>query len=121
MVRRASTSKKLIATIEDDDARKRIQKRVEKARARSVLEHEFPELVTVEGAAPTIKENPPLIYHPREQGRDAFSATVHEGFAAYRETLPEHRRVLLDRYKLMDIAIKVVGIGSVGTAVRRHA
>jgi uncharacterized protein (DUF2252 family) len=29
--------------------------------------------------------------------------------------LSEHRRVLLDRYQLMDIAIKVVGVGSVGT------
>ena len=29
--------------------------------------------------------------------------------------LPEHRRLLLDRYELVDIAIKVVGVGSVGT------
>jgi uncharacterized protein (DUF2252 family) len=40
---------------------------------------------------------------------------VRRTFAKYRETLPEHRRVLLDRYKLMDVAIKVVGVGSVGT------
>ena len=42
-------------------------------------------------------------------------ANVQKAFADYRETLPEHRRPLLDRFKLMDIAIKVVGIGSVGT------
>jgi Uncharacterized protein conserved in bacteria (DUF2252)/Metallo-beta-lactamase superfamily len=35
--------------------------------------------------------------------------------AKYRETLAEDRRVLLDRYRLVDAAIKVVGIGSVGT------
>src|SRR5262249_43080128 len=35
--------------------------------------------------------------------------------ANYRETLAEDRRVLLDRYRLIDAAIKVVGIGSVGT------
>jgi len=29
--------------------------------------------------------------------------------------LAEDRRVLLDRYRLVDAAIKVVGIGSVGT------
>ena len=34
----------------------------------------------------------------------------------YRVSLPEHIRVLFDRYRLCDIAIKVVGIGSVGTA-----
>jgi uncharacterized protein (DUF2252 family) len=34
--------------------------------------------------------------------------------AQYRETLSEDRRTLLDRYRPMDAAIKVVGIGSVG-------
>ena len=33
---------------------------------------------------------------------------------AYRETLQENRRVLLDRYRLTDFALKVVGVGSVG-------
>ena len=33
----------------------------------------------------------------------------------YRETLAEDRRVLFDRYRLVDAAVKVVGIGSVGT------
>ena len=36
-------------------------------------------------------------------------------FAGYRESLQEDRRVLLDRFELKDIAIKVVGVGSVGT------
>ena len=36
--------------------------------------------------------------------------------AAYRETLQEDRRVLLDRYRLVDFALKVVGVGSVGLA-----
>ncbi len=34
---------------------------------------------------------------------------------SYRETMQEDRRLLLDRFKLMDLAIKVVGVGSVGT------
>ena len=33
----------------------------------------------------------------------------------YRETLAEDRRALFDRYRLVDAAVKVVGIGSVGT------
>ena len=40
---------------------------------------------------------------------------IREALAKYRETLAEDRRVLLDRYRLVDAAIKVVGIGSVGT------
>ena len=40
---------------------------------------------------------------------------VHEALADYRESLSDERRVLLDRYRLEDCALKVVGIGSVGT------
>jgi uncharacterized protein (DUF2252 family) len=36
-------------------------------------------------------------------------------FQRYRETLPEERRILLDRYRIVDVARKVVGVGSVGT------
>jgi uncharacterized protein (DUF2252 family) len=36
-------------------------------------------------------------------------------FRRYRETLPEERRILLDRYHIVDVARKVVGVGSVGT------
>jgi uncharacterized protein (DUF2252 family) len=34
---------------------------------------------------------------------------------SYRDSLPDDRRVLFDRYHLQDFALKVVGIGSVGT------
>ena len=34
--------------------------------------------------------------------------------AGYRDTIAEDRRVLLDRYELVDAARKVVGVGSVG-------
>jgi len=106
---------RMIPTLEDKESRKRIKARLAKARERSVLEHDFPELVHTAGLAPTIKENPPLIYHSREQGQDEHLATVQKAFADYRETLPEHRRLLLDRFKFMDFAMKVVGVGSVGT------
>ena len=106
---------KLLPTIEDQEARRRAQKRLATARERSVLEHDFPALVTTAGVAPSVKENPPLIYHWREQGHEELMAQVHKAFADYRDSLPEHRRPLLDRFKLIDIAIKVVGVGSVGT------
>jgi uncharacterized protein (DUF2252 family) len=106
---------KVIPTIQDKETQKRARKRLAKARERSVLEHDFPQLVTTAGMAPTIKENPPLIYHWREHGHEEVAAVVQKAFAAYRETLPEHRRLLLDRFKMMDFALKVVGVGSVGT------
>ena len=108
-------AEKLIPTIRDEEARKRAQQRMAKAREHSTLEHEFPELVTTAGFAPVIRENPPLIFHQRERGYEEFNANVQRAFASYRETLQEDRRLLLDRFKLMDLAIKVVGVGSVGT------
>jgi len=105
----------LLASIKDKETRKRGLKRLEKARQRSILEHDFPDLVTTADGIATIKDNRPLIYHPRGQGHAEFDSDLQKAFASYRESLPEHRRLLLDRFKLMDIAIKVVGVGSVGT------
>jgi uncharacterized protein (DUF2252 family) len=105
----------LIASFPDKTTRKRGQRRLEKARQRCVVEHDFPELATIAGGRPAIKDNPPLIYDLREQGRDGFYESVQRAFASYRESLPEHRRLLLDRYKFRDLAVKVVGVGSVGT------
>jgi uncharacterized protein (DUF2252 family) len=105
----------VLANVREKDVRKRVQKRVKKARERRVLEHEFPELATTAGLAPTIKDNPPLIFHARELAYEEHLARVRAAFARYRETLEEDRRLLLDRFKFMDFAIKVVGVGSVGT------
>ena len=104
-----------IPTIKDADAVRRMQKRLGKARERSVLEHEFPELATTAGLAPMIKENPPLIFHMTDRGNEEQIASIQQAFVQYRETMQEDRRLLLDRFKLMDSAIKVVGVGSVGT------
>jgi len=105
----------LLKTIDDEEASKRFQKRLVKARARSVLEHDFPELATTAGLAAAIKDNPPLIFHWREQGHEELTAHLEKAFESYRATLQEDRRLLLDRFKLTDMAIKVVGVGSVGT------
>jgi uncharacterized protein (DUF2252 family) len=103
-----------LPNVKDKDARKRMEKRLAKARERSVLEHDFPELVMQEGAIPLIKDAPPLIYHIADD--DEAMELVRKAFAGYRDTLPDHRKLLLDRFELMDLAIKVVGVGSVGTA-----
>lgn len=106
---------KFIPTIEDETTRKRAEKRLTKAREHSALEHDYPELVQTTGHTPRIKDNPPLIFHWREHDEQEQWELVKKAFAAYRETLPEYRRILLDRFKVMDLAHKVVGVGSVGT------
>jgi uncharacterized protein (DUF2252 family) len=108
--------KDLIPTVRDEAAMKRFRKNVAKARAHSIVEDLFPKLVRANRGKPSIRQEPPLIYHPKKKGLAVDEKPVQMAFAAYRDTLPEDRRVLLDRYRLIDAAIKVVGIGSVGTA-----
>jgi uncharacterized protein (DUF2252 family) len=66
------------------------------------------------GGHVSIRDTPPLIFHPETSRAPDFHALLIKVFAAYRESLPDDRRVLLDHYRVVDAAIKVVGIGSVG-------
>ena len=52
---------------------------------------------------------------PEETRSAGFMEMIRACLNAYRDTLPEDRRVLYDRLHLVDIAVKAVGIGSVGT------
>ena len=106
----------LLPSIRDKQARKRLQTRLVNARKGSELEHEFLELVRVEGSALSIRDSLPLIFHARGREHQNVVELLHKGFLAYRESLPDSRRLLLDRFKPVDIAHKVVGVGSVGTA-----
>jgi uncharacterized protein (DUF2252 family) len=106
---------KLATMVKDKEVGRRAKKRLAAARARSVLEHDFPRLAASAGQAPTIKDNPPLIYHPSGEGEEDLLARARAAWADYRESVQEDRRVLLDRFELKDVAIKVVGVGSVGT------
>jgi uncharacterized protein (DUF2252 family) len=105
----------ILLSMKDQEAQKRLQRRLQKAEPSEVHEVDFSKLVTLEKGEPKIRNNPPLIYHLREQGGPEFEARVADAFARYRESLPDERRVLLDRYQRKDLAIKVVGVGSVGT------
>ncbi len=98
-----------------EEIRARFEERIGKARARSVAEHDFPKLVEHHGANPLIKDNPPLIFHPSEELAPGYRTRYTEALAHYRESLPEHVRVLFDRFHFFDLAMKVVGVGSVGT------
>ena len=106
---------KIAAKLKDKEAHQRALQRTAAARARNVLEHDFPKLVALAGQAPTIKDNPPLIYHPSKERGEELLTRAREAYSGYRESLRDDRRVLLDRFELKDVAIKVVGVGSVGT------
>jgi uncharacterized protein (DUF2252 family) len=83
-----------------------------KAAAHHDALHELPKITTLAGGVRRIIDRPPVITHPTELTTLLAESTVH----SYRDSLQEDRRVLLDRYRLVDSAMKVVGIGSVGLA-----
>ncbi len=101
----------LIATAPDEEAKKRRQRYAEKARQR-VVENLFPKIASRAGGRHRLVDQPPLLFHIAEPD---FEQRVRESLAIYRESLSDERRTLLDRYRLEDFALKVVGIGSVGT------
>ncbi len=105
----------LLEQIVDETASARAKKRFAKARERNVLDEDFPELVTFEGGAHRIRDNPPLIYHAQGEEASKMETRVREAFERYGATLAEDKRLLLNRYEFKDIAMKVVGVGSVGT------
>ena len=72
----------------------------------------YPKITAEVGGRRRLVDQPPVLFHVTEKGAEQ---SFREAMAAYRLSLPDERRVLFDRYRLEDFAIKVVGIGSVGT------
>jgi uncharacterized protein (DUF2252 family) len=97
---------------------KRFERDVAKARAKDSL-RAFAKLTRVVDGAPRIISSPPLIVPIEDlvgpESGERLNQAIHEIAQYYRRTLPHDRRRLLERYRYVDAARKVVGVGSVGT------
>jgi uncharacterized protein (DUF2252 family) len=68
-----------------------------------------------------IVSQPPIIVPARELeatygvSAETLQGVIHKQYRAYRATLRDDQRQLLERFQLVDMARKVVGVGSVGT------
>lgn len=97
------------------DMRAAVEARIQKAVAKRGSDIDYPKLAEVVHGEVRIKDTPPLVFHPDVARQPQFREQATQILAAYRETLPEERKQLIDRYRFVDAAIKVVGVGSVGT------
>jgi len=93
--------------------------RQEKKAVRSTSLRVFPKMTEKVNGQYRIKDEPPLIVHVGNEGdvkrsQEYEAERIKEYFDAYVQTLPDNRRVLLSKYYFVDIARKVVGVGSVG-------
>jgi uncharacterized protein (DUF2252 family) len=105
------TAETLIAMAPDAKAKKYREEMAARARQR-ISDHLFPKIATSVGGHPRLIDQPPVLFHVT--GKD-IEERFQEALEAYRSSLPDERRVLFDRYRVADFAVKVVGIGSVGT------
>ncbi len=107
-------TKDLLETL-DPILRQRVIKRIQKAQAKSRGEEIFPKLVEHKGDIPVIKDQLPTIFHAEGHSPGEIQKIVRDAFISYRATLTPSLQSLLERYELRDAAVKVVGVGSVGT------
>ena len=99
---------------------KRAQRTAQKAHTRDSLQA-LSKLGEIVDGRYRIVSQPPVVIPARDlEAMYGFSADelqdmVHRQFRSYRSTLQEDRRHLLERFEIVDMARKVVGVGSVGT------
>lgn len=105
----------VIDRMEDAEMKKLSSKAVRKAVEYTVHTKEFIKLTVAGGSPPRIQDEPPLIYHDEELANHITPEERQRAYDNYRESLAPERRVLLDRFETVDSAVKVVGVGSVGT------
>ncbi len=98
--------------------RKRAQKNIAKARTRDSMQA-LTKLTTTRDGEARIASDAPLIVPIDElvpaTERDELVHEMRDLLGVYADSLPGDKRVLLDQFHFVDMARKVVGVGSVGT------
>ena len=99
--------------------RRRTREALERARTKDNADA-LRKLTRTDGSGrPRFVDDPPLIVPLDQLLQDVDAAALRQALldviVKYRGTLVEDRRYLLDQYDLVDVARKVVGVGSVGT------
>jgi len=102
-----------LAAIEDVKLRDREERRLAAAVEAGIKA--YPRLVERTAKGLRIREKPPEIVPLMTDQQAPFAEAARTAFACYKATLQEDRHILVDRHELIDVAFKVVGIGSVGT------
>jgi uncharacterized protein (DUF2252 family) len=106
------SSDDILAATTSASMRKRAEAGMAKARTKDSLQA-FSKLTTVVDGKPRIVEDPPLLVRVDPSSLPVDIETL---LHQYRRTLQDDRKHLLEQYEVVDLARKVVGVGSVGTA-----
>jgi uncharacterized protein (DUF2252 family) len=97
---------------------RRAKKKIEKA-SKKTSAHVLGKIGEFIDGRYRIVDDPPFIVSVRSmdfpQDTEEIRGLVHTAFATYRESVDPAIKVLLSKYRVIDVALKVVGVGSVGT------
>jgi len=105
----------IIESLTDKDMKRFYTKKLASATDQSAREKEFAKLTFSAGDLPRIVDQPPLIFHYGDKRDQQMREHAVKSLVGYKQTLIPARQLLLDRFEVVDYAIKVVGVGSVGT------
>ncbi len=105
----------IVENMTDKDMKRFYSKKLTGAVERSAHEKEFAKLAFSAGDVPRIVDQPPLIFHYGDERDALMREYASKALEEYKATLIPGRRLLLDRFEVVDYALKVVGVGSVGT------
>ncbi|MBV9579786.1 MAG: DUF2252 domain-containing protein, partial [Chloroflexi bacterium] len=110
------TVDEVISALDEGKARQRAVAWIQKARSSTSIAA-LNKLTHVVNGRREILNNPPLIERmsPNASENADIFAGVHDGIRRYRRSLSADLRHLADHFQLIDVARKVVGVGSVGT------
>jgi uncharacterized protein (DUF2252 family) len=98
----------------DDPKIVRLLRRSVQEAVEHTSEHIYHKVAAVIDGKPQLADQLPLLFHADPAELD-LDRDVRPFFENYRNTLARDRQVLFDRYEIIDVAYKVIGVGSVGT------
>lgn len=105
----------VIERTSDSDLQKRRKDKLKKEIKRTIQDYYFPKFAQLTDGGFHFKDSPPTMYHFEGAEGKKFRKQVEAAFETYKNCLQEDKRRLINRYRFEDVAVKVVGIGSVGT------
>ena len=115
------TTSEMLKASKNKEIRQRLAKGLNKTK-RKTHYHAFERLTEEVNGEYRIRSQHPLIFPQRDLsenfgnlGRDELRGTVNTAYDRYYQQAPDHIQHLLQDFRLVDAAIKVVGVGSVGT------
>jgi uncharacterized protein (DUF2252 family) len=107
---------KIIENLPDKENKRFYSKKMSGATQKSAHEREFAKLTFSTGVTPRIVDQPPLIFHYGDERDKEFFESGINTLKEYKKNINLGVSLLLERFELVDVAFKVVGVGSVGTA-----